>query len=611
MAQVFHGNYVNSNIRTETHTAGGIIGYLDNNGMTHAMNKSEIYNCYFIGSKLEGKSKIGGIIGDSYQPLLEEYFKSNLVEAQIETEDINSTSFGIGGKKQESKLQQTYVYINSTINGENISEDNDTFAPEYYATLANLKDVNFYSKTIGGNYKYVFDYNTVKNNKYPILLKTYNALNQTGVDLPTENTQGMNDIEAEALPVLTTYSLSANKLNVDLSKVTKGTKLRITAQNQEETVVVDQRTYTFEYDYKTPVTITVENSQNENSIEIKPEEVKQESSLTSQTIAYLEGESLIVNGAKIEGEFVNLSNGRALSKTSEIYNIEEEKWEESKTEGINIVQTEAMEIGVYNNNQIETYATYSKVNGKELEINLKVNNQELTATDGGIEKLGQDKIVDNYNGKQYETILGKDGKLYDLKEAINYPKEFRNEGIKELVVNSNEENKTALVYYENGDVEVFNYVTGAKVYEKKQKRDISLGEYIKEKLNRSTKQEKNVQKSYEKSKNIENKLAENPITEGIEKNAKYITMYNSKTGEHEIFTENTLLALNGEETKSETEKISEQPKEIQEFYTKEKNKIKLETGFYLVIGSIACTGITLIYLKHLVIRRKKKKNKNA
>ena len=111
--------------------------------------------------------------------------------------------------------------------------------------------------------------------------------------------------------------------------------------------------------------------------------------------------------------------------------------------------------------------------------------------------------------------------------------------------------------------------------------------------------------SYEKTKQIEEKLKEKPISENLSQNANYVTMYNSETGEHEIYAEEELLTK--EEIKSETEKIEEQPEEVRNYYeTAEGEKEERNNGFYLIIGSIAGVCITLVILRYIIIKRKKK-----
>ena len=69
-------------------------------------------------------------------------------------------------------------------------------------------------------------------------------------------------------------------------------------------------------------------------------------------------------------------------------------------------------------------------------------------------------IVDSYNGKEYETVLGSDGKLYDLKEPITYPENFVNSDIESIGNNLNNDLHEVEVTYKNGDKTKFNYQTG-------------------------------------------------------------------------------------------------------------------------------------------------------
>ena len=592
--------YSNANVTATAHSAGGLVGYLDNTGMTENNNASNIYYTYVAGSTIQAPEKVGGIIGASAEPLLAtgNKYRYILVEANIISNDEQTASLGIGDRKEDStKFVDTYVYEYSTINNEFINTQNDTFTSNQYASLDDLKSQSFYtSKLKWGSY---FNYNILAENKYPFISNSYTPP-QTGVDLPT-GTSGIQTTNAN-LPTVTAYSIGANKLNLDVSSIEEETSLTYETENTEaNTIKLSQRTYTFAYNYQVPITLTLANEEQEETIVIEPEEVKNEASNTNGVQAYLKQESLVVQGEEIEGEFVNVQEGQALGKNSKLYHIAENTWEEEAVPELELIEQESKETYEYDGNEIETYGTYSTVNGQAVNAILAVNYNALTATDGKLEKVQADKIIDFYNEKEYETILGTDGKLYDLKTPITYPEDFKNEQIKTLAVNS--ESKEAMVYYENGNVEVFNYMTGNVVYEDKQKEEMSLWEYIGEQWN-SKEETTTIQESYEKTKQVEEKLKQKPISENLSQNASYVTMYNSETGEHEIYAEEDILV--GEE-KSETEKIEEQPEEIRNYYEEaEGEKEEKNNGFYLVIGSIAGVCITLVILRFIIIKRKKK-----
>ena len=600
---IFVNNYVDADIVATEHTAGGIIGYLENTNMAANYLTSYIYLNYIANSTIEAPEKAGGIIGDTSVPLYYQsgrnYYYRNLVEAQIICDDESTASLGIGGRKEDNyKMSQIYIYEYSTINGEFINEQNDTFKSSQYASLENLKTPSFYTGKLGWGTQ--FNYNVLSQNKYPILNRS-DIPEQTGIDLPTE--PGGEIATNSELPQITAYSISANKLNLDLSSVEEGTSLTYETENTESnTIDVDKRTYTFAYNYQVPITLSLKNGEQEETIKIEPEEVKNEVSNSKGITAYLKDENLIVEGETLEDKFVNVQAGQALGKNSKIYNIEENTWEEETVPELELIETESKEKEEYKGKKIETYGTYSTVNGQAVNAILEVNYNTLTATDGKLEKVQADKIIDFYNEKEYETILGTDGKLYDLKTPITYPENFKNEEIKTIAVNGEE--KEVIVYYENGNVEVFNYMTGDIVYEDKKKEEMSLWEYIGEQWN-SKEETTTIQESYEKTKQVEEKLKQKPISENLSQNANYVTMYNSETGEHEIYAEEELLTK--EEIKSETEKIEEQSEEVRNYYeTAEGEKEEKNNGFYLVIGSITGVCITLIILRYIIIKRKRK-----
>ena len=599
----FLDNYVDAEITATEHTAGGIIGYIENTNMAANYLTSNIYLNYIANSTIKSPEKAGGIIGDTSVPLYYQsgrnYYYRNFVEAQIICDEKETASLGIGGRKEDNyKMSQIYIYEYSTINGEFINEQNDTFTSSQYASLENLKTPSFYTGKLGWGTQ--FNYNVLSQNKYPILNRS-DVPEQTGIDLPTEP-GGQGITTNSVLPQMTAYSIGANKLNLDLSSVEEGTSLTYETENTESnTIDVDKRSYTFAYNYQVPITLSLKNGEQEETIKIEPEEVKNEVSNSKGITAYLKDENLIVEGETLEEKFVNVQKGQALGKNSKIYNIEENTWEEETVPELELIETESKEKKEYKGKKIETYGTYSTVNGQAVNAILEVNYNTLTATDGKLEKVQADKIIDSYNGKEYETILGTDGKLYDFKTPITYPEDFKNAEIKTLAVNS--EQKEAMVYYENGNVEVFNYMTGNIVYEDKQKEDISLWEYIGEQWN-SKEETTMIQESYEKTKQVEEKLKQKPISENLSQNTNYVTMYNSETGEHEIYAEEDIL-VGGE--KSETEKIEEQPEEIRNYYEEaEGEKEEKNNGFYLIIGSIAGVCITLVILRFIIIKRKKK-----
>ena len=93
-------------------------------------------------------------------------------------------------------------------------------------------------------------------------------------------------------------------------------------------------------------------------------------------------------------------------------------------------QEEPEQVVEYNNKTIQTYSTYSLITAEDgsqatrnAKLYVKDNSLYAIPTVLSADKQGNEivpvannLILDSYNGKEYETVLGSDGKLYDLKE---------------------------------------------------------------------------------------------------------------------------------------------------------------------------------------------------
>ena len=171
----------------------------------------------------------------------------------------------------------------------------------------------------------------------------------------------------------------------------------------------------------------------------------------------------------------------------------------------------------YNGNTIETYGTYSTVNKNIKQQIYNVRSGKLSALSNTMDMRIGNYIVDNYNNKEYQTILNSAGELIDLKEMLQYPNNFLARNIKQIVQNTDAEKTEMLVLYNTGKVIVFNYVTGDTVYETEEKADSSLTDYIAGSISNIWNDYEQKQQEYAKSKKLEAKLAELPIEEALQR----------------------------------------------------------------------------------------------
>ena len=252
----------------------------------------------------------------------------------------------------------------------------------------------------------------------------------------------------------------------------------------------------------------------------------------------------------------------------------------------------------YENKEIQTYSTYSVITSedgtqatREAKLYEKDNNLYAIPTvvssdeESEIIPVANNLILDSYNGKEYETVLGSDGKMYDLKEPITYPENFVNSDIESIGNNLNSDVKEVEVTYKNGDKIKFNYQTGEIISssESVTSDGVGLFDYLVEKISEigssSSDVSQEITTKYEESRELQTKLEETSIEEAIEKQNsnssntisseegiittdkneannslkenKYISMYNEETRQYEIYNEEELLDTNKEEVVSE------------------------------------------------------------
>ena len=311
----------------------------------------------------------------------------------------------------------------------------------------------------------------------------------------------------------------------------------------------------------------------------------------------------------------------------------------------------------YNGKTINTYETYSEItseNGSKSirnNVRLYVKNGrlyalpvELNLNNSIIKLVESNFIIDSYNGKEYETVLGSDGKIYDLKESLKYPENFINKDITSIGNNlsksyidnveniSNEEsigeisgnNKHEIeVTYKNGDRVRFNYQTGEiKSSIEGKSNNTSLFNYVKEKIselgNLNSGELQEITNKYEESKVLQSKLEKMPVEEALQrknnnlnkpddtnsennqtnnslKETRYISIYNAEKGDYQIYQEEELLDTTKQEVVSENEKI--EANNLKEYYASEGESKNKNMGILWITLSIIGVVIILFAIR--------------
>ena len=284
----------------------------------------------------------------------------------------------------------------------------------------------------------------------------------------------------------------------------------------------------------------------------------------------------------------------------------------------------------YQDKKIKTYNTHSEIYDKEgnsVRRNAKIyiKDGNLYLLDSNMPIVPKNFILDTYNGKEYETVLGIDGKVYDLKEEITYPKNFKNEEISSIGNNLNTDKKEIEVLYKNGDKLKFNYQTGEVIYsEKLEENKTNLLDYIGDKLSGKKEEILPNKQKYEETKELMNKLENIPVEEAKkqefvnsknesqkeqnsnnltemqeeqkEKNLNYITVYNKDKQKYEIYNEEEFFNTTKQKVTTENEKIEKN--NLSSFYSAQISKNVSKKGkavIYVIIFAVII--ILLILLK--------------
>lgn len=686
----------NTSIIAENDVAGGIVGYFDNTKLSNIQYKASIkYN--FIANTQDGKvvsanNSVGGLIGMTAKQLNydEDIEKYNNIECNLIVTDITSNtnyiSMGIGsvagnetGLIQSPYMNNIYTYNCSTLNGIQVGgiiEEKDCYNMLSSAELStniytkNEKIINEEGQTIGNRglnfgssrYEYSNGYfprlkNSHSSNLYwgsgnlniiqnmiPIPNRevefTENAISLNSMDLSTMNLAILLD---EELPDVTVYTSDIDKINIEFRNIGKNAKFKITSEDKNivEHSDINECVYTLQYDFATPLKITVYNMDYSYEKEIVPEEIRNILSIVDDEYLYLlNNNSINSNKRTIDGGYINLYKNKLLNLNGEIYDVMTMKKIEDGIQEIKLLENPIpIEETRYEDTKIETFAHCSKVTQNSGEYVYKeqqifIRNGYMYAIDGKLNNKNGNVIIDSYNNKQYETILGEDGVMYDVLTEIKYPTSFKNKDILSITSNNNENGNIVLVYYENGKVIVFNYITGEELYNNNVKdENINIVSYIidnfkvsnisyninesdyiaatelankldkvpvdeaMEKINKSeieidvdTSNNQNNEEDTNKSENDKNasdssQISKNNIqtsSKNTTKN-KYVTTYDAGTQSYVVYSAAELIRSEAPNTQTENEKINSN-KDLISYYT------NLSSG----LPGVKNTGITII-----------------
>ena len=636
------GSYIDMGIGSVASSEMGTI-------QSQYMNNIYVYNC----SRLNG-SQVGGLAEE----------KDNYT--MVSSSELSTNIYTKNDKIYETEVDEDGNEIQKVIGnkGLNFGYSRYDYSNGYFPTLKTNYSANLYWGS--GNLNIV-------QNKIPIPNRTV-EFTEDAVSL--EDAMLLEDMEVsvmsldilqdEELPDISVYASDIDKINIEFRNLNDSAKFKVTSEN--ETIIepsdIKENVYTLKYDFETPLEITVYNTSYSYKKQINPEDVRNLLAIANDEYLYLSEDTVNSNKRTLDGKYCNLYKNKILDKDGNIYDISTMNKIESTNKEIKLLDTQKTiaETNI-DNKTIQTFAHCSKVTQGDKntykEQQIFVKNGYMYVIDGKMDNKNGSAIIDTYNNKQYETILGEDGVMYDLLTKINYPSNFKNKDIIAMTSNIENNNNVVLVYYANGKVYGFNYVTGEEVYDNNVKdENVNLANYILEnlstanisyninkadyiaatelagKLDKVSIEEATEKINKENNQNIEVDIningendnnsdindsdsniankdnnvisSKSQTTENIlnttqnNKNNldnKYVTTYDPGTQSYVVYSTAELIKSDAPKTQTENEKINGN-KDLISYYTNlstSKEKLK-DTGIILIAGIIASICVILIIL---------------
>ena len=564
---------INNIVISKGSSVGGLYGYYNVAGTGGAIST------YVKGGRVEGYSKVGGVIGYNYKGYVAKTYTDTNVTGISEVGGIVGYVLNQSIEASSMGIKNCYV-ANSTIKAQN--------------NVGGL--VGSFSNSVGEGIQYFYN-------------------NYVHADIISDNKE--------------TASLGFGK--------------------QKNEIVGAKNIYVYKYS-----TVNGERVSTENDKYIVPAnylaevDLKQESTYKTKIgweanyiyTTLKEGKYPIISGvSNQEGIILPTDPLENMLNEDELQNVEENITSGANNE--NVYKEKLQYTFNYKGKIIKTYETYSEIiaedNSKTVrnDMRLYVKDGNLYALpvtmdiDGNKIKLVENNfIIDSFNGKEYETVLGSDGKIYDLKEAIKYPENFVNNGIASMGNNLTSEDFGKKLYeievtYKNGNKVRFNYQTGEIISLTEKLNKTELFDYVKDKLleigksNSGELQE--ITTKYEESKKLQNKLEKIPVEEALQrknsntnklddiansenneannslKETRYISIYNTEKDEYQIYQEEELLDTTKQEVVSENEKI--EANNLNKYYASEGKSRNKNMGILWITLSIIGVVIILFAIK--------------
>ena len=485
--------------------AGGIIGSLYMADMNR--NNQSINNIYFVGN-VQAANYAGGIVGrvreyaEAKEPttvILPDRKQQIIVAGDISvTNNLAphvsiwangervTTNIGQMGRLRIFADSKIIIGGGTPITGEGLKDyfptgfsqtQKDAGMEAMLVDTAMLSDPEFYrgkAYTDGqiGFTAANWDYAKLSAGKMPYVM--YNSIPVTvdpGISIPQGTTQ-LQAAFASELTMCQIYPSGADTINLELDPVfgdQTGWSLSVTNGTQElARTEITQETYTLEYDYKTPLSVAVENGTERYEMTVDPTPLRRTVMTWEDDYYYLTNTGVRSAEDAWEGEYIHLMDGKALSVSGELVDLADGGTDTLECAFQFKEEPKVFASGWAGDALVQAYGTYSTLendqNSVRRDSRILIQDGQVYSLHVGNPLYGDSFILDSYQEDAYFTVVA-DGRLEHFQTPLRAPEGVRETGISHMTNNLNCNRPWVLIRYKNGSVTGFNYITGESLGE--------------------------------------------------------------------------------------------------------------------------------------------------
>jgi len=280
------------------------------------------------------------------------------------------------------------------------------------------------------------------------------------------------------------YTSGANTVNLEFEAETPSdaTFSYSYGDYTSETMNLDQRVYSLNYNFKDDLTFNFKTASEEYSTTISASDLAKKIVMDGENYYYINPDGALYVGSEwlIDGA-ANLFKNTALLNNGHLYNIE------TRTELSNYTfqnGVRADEVPLYTSKigakTVQAFYNFSVVSSgetsavREKQIVMNNNITYIYDQDGRNDNL----VFNKYNGKIYQFSLSSDGGIITYQTSMKTDRMFNNTEIAEITFDSKNTNPTMMIRYKNGFVKVLDYYSGSTIFSSGDEPSMSLSQFV-------------------------------------------------------------------------------------------------------------------------------------